>query len=308
MKERADRAGATWRELRSQTNELLGDAIQTRWLLEKASGLDSAHLLRELDEKVPPGAAATLESLVRRRLAGEPLQHVLGHWAFRSLEVLVDSRVLVPRPETEVVVAVALSTLERLCSPPPGPGAPGPGTEVPPGGTDLLLVDLGTGSGVIALSLAAERGGVRVIATDRDPAALEVAAVNLAQLPVEAAARVELRLGDWYQALPLELAGRVTLVVANPPYVAEHEWAGLDPQVRGFDPYGALVAGPSGLEAIETIVNGAPKWLACHAALVVEIAPHQAAAALEIAGEAGFPNASVERDLTGRPRVLVAER
>ena len=103
---------------------------------------------------------------------------------------------------------------------------------------DVLAVDLGTGSGVIALSLAVERDALAVIATDRDPAALEVAVVNLGRIPAGAAARVKFFQGDWYQALPVDLAGQVNLIVANPPYIAEHEWAGLDPQVRGFDPLG----------------------------------------------------------------------
>ncbi len=294
MRRRAEVAGATWRQLRGETLQAIDDPVQTRWLLEEASGFDGARLLRELDSQAPPGAAARLESLVRRRLSGEPLQHVLGHWGFRELDVAVDSRVLVPRPETEVVVSVALSEVDRL--------------HALRASSEMLVVDLGTGSGVIALSLALERAAVRVIATDRDRAALDLAAVNLSGIPIEAAARVQFRQGDWYQALPLDLAGQVALIVANPPYLAGHEWAGLDPAVREFDPFGALVAGPSGLEAIKAIVAGAPAWLCRRGALVVEIAPDQAGPVLEIARKAGFPRAKVEDDLAGRPRVLVAEQ
>jgi release factor glutamine methyltransferase len=294
MRRRAEVTGVTWRQLRRETAKAIADPAEARWLLEEASGLDGVRLLRELDCQAPPGAAARLESLVQRRLSGEPLQHVLGHWGFRTLDVVVDSRVLVPRPETEVVVTVALSEIDRLCTLQSGP--------------EVLVVDLGTGSGVIALSLAMERAAVRVIATDRDPAALEVAAVNLSGITTEAAARVQFCEGDWYEALPLDLAGQIALIVANPPYLAEPEWAGLDPTVSSFDPFGALVAGPSGLEAIETIVTGAPAWLGRRGALVVEIAPAQAGPVLEMAREAGFPTASVEDDLAGRARVLVAER
>ncbi len=300
--------GITWRQLRRDTTAAIVDPVQTRWLLEEVSGFDSSRLLRELDHKAPAAAAARLESLVQRRLSGEPLQHVLGHWGFRTLDVVVDSRVLVPRPETEAVVSFALSEVDHLRPLPPGPEGPMPGSQVQAADAEVLVVDLGTGSGVIALSLVAERDAVRVIGTDRDPAALGVAAVNLSRIGVETAARVKFRQGDWYQALPPDLAGRITLIVANPPYLAEHEWVGLDEAVRGFDPYEALVAGPSGLEAIETIVTGAPAWLAPRGAIVVEIAPGQAGAALELAHEAGFPTASVEHDLAGRPRVLVAER
>jgi release factor glutamine methyltransferase len=263
-------------------------------LLEEASGLDSAALLRELDQEAPPQAAARLESLVARRVGGEPLQHVLGHWGFRTLDVAVDSRVLVPRPETERVVEAALSELDRLFD--------------LRAGRELNALDLGTGSGVIALSLVVERTAVRVVATDNDLVALEVAGGNLSRIAGEAASRVELRGGDWYGAVPVALAGRLDLIVSNPPYLAEHEWAGLDRVVSDFDPYGALVAGPAGLEAIAAIVSAAPAWLGEHGSVVVEIAPHQAAAALAMAREAGFVAARVEDDLAGRARVLVASR
>ena len=264
MNRRAEVAVVTWRQLRREAAEVIADPVQVRWMLEEVSGFDGVRLLRELDSQAPPGAADRLESLLQRRLSGEPLQHVLGHWGFRALDVVVDSRVLVPRPETEVVVTLALSQLDRIRALPTGP--------------EVLVVDLGTGSGVIALSLAVERPWVRVIAVDRDAAALEVASINLAAIAAEPAARVQLRQGDWYQGLPRDLAGEIALIVANPPYLAEQEWLGLDPTVKGFDPFGALVAGPNGLEAIEAIVAGAPTWLGQSGALVVEIAPNQARA------------------------------
>jgi release factor glutamine methyltransferase len=296
--------GLTWRQLWRQSEAAIADPVQTRWLLEEASGFDAATLLREIDQVAPRSAAERLEAMVKRRLAGEPLQHVLGHWGFRQLDVAVDSRVLVPRPETEHMVTVALRELDRLAA---------LQREAEPSGADpldpgMLAVDLGTGSGVIALSLAAERHGVRVIATDRDPDALAVASDNLAALPVGAAARVELRLGDWFEALPAERAGRIDLIVSNPPYLAENEWSRLDPTVRDFDPVGALVAGPTGLEDIAAILSRAPGWLGWHGSVVVEIAPQQAEAAVDLAKGAGFGEPRVEPDLAGRPRVLVAGR
>ena len=287
-------AGVTWRQLWRETSDRLAEPVETRWLLEDVSGLDAARLLGDLDGEAPPQAVARLDSLVARRVSGEPLQHVLGHWSFRTLDVRVVGRVLVPRPETELVVEVALSQLDRI-------------GELR-GATELLAVDLGTGSGVIALSIVAERSAVGVIATDSDPGALELAAANLARTEARAASRVRLVLGDWYGALPVDLAGAIDLIVANPPYLAEHEWPGLDPVVSGFDPYGALVAGPSGLEAVTAVVAGAPMWLGEDGAVVVEIAPHQAGAALELARNAGFAWAKVEDDLAGRERVLVAGR
>lgn len=291
---RPETAGATWRQLWRETAEQVADPVATRWLLEEASGRDGPALLRDLDLNAPPEAAARLAELVRRRLSGEPLQHVLGRWGFRSLELAVDSRALVPRPETELVVGLALSELDRLSRLRPR--------------SELLAADLGTGSGAIALSLVAECAAVRVVATDLDPAALDLAANNLSAVPPEAARRVRLLEGDWYEALPTDLAGRLDLIVANPPYLAQHEWAGLEPTVRDFDPYLALVAGASGLEDVAAVVTGAPAWLGAHGAIVVEIAPQQAAAALGMARKAGFAGSRVEADLAGRLRALVAGR
>jgi release factor glutamine methyltransferase len=289
----------TWRQLWREATTAVADPNEARWLLEEASGSGSSALLRELDAEAPAEAVTRLESLLRRRLAGEPLQHVLGHWGFRTLEVRVDSRALVPRPETEQVVDVALRELDRLRS---LRFRTSPDGSVP----ELLAVDLGTGSGVIALSLVAERPALRVVATDRDPAALELAVANLSVIPDDAAARVQFGLGDWYEAVPSDLAGRLDLIVTNPPYIAEHEWAGLEEIVRDFDPFGALVAGPTGLEAIAAIVAGAPDWLIAGGVLVVEIAPDQAERAVELARDTGFGTVTVEYDLGGRPRVLVA--
>ncbi|MGH9302872.1 MAG: peptide chain release factor N(5)-glutamine methyltransferase, partial [Acidimicrobiales bacterium] len=118
--------------------------------------------------------------------------------------------------------------------------------------------------------------------------------------------RIQLLEGDFYEALPASSRGRVDLVVANPPYVSKAEWPLLDPVVRDYDPYSALVAGPSGLEAIEAVISGLPAVLASPGGLVVEIAPHQAAAAAGLAAGAGLSRVEVRVDLAGRPRVLVA--
>jgi release factor glutamine methyltransferase len=284
----------TWRELWSESAARLAEPQESRWLIEHLSGRTASELLRDLDQVAPETASMRLGELVERRLSGEPLQHVLGHWGFRTLEVAVDSRALVPRPETEVVVGQALFELDRL-------------REARRGG-ELWALELGTGSGVVAFSLAAEREALRVVATDVSPAALELAASNLAVLSDEAAARVSFFEGDWYGALPGDLAGRFDLIVSNPPYLAEAEWAGLEPTVRDFDPYGALVAGPGGLEAIAAILDGAGSFLAPHGSIVIEIAPHQARGVLGLAGRAGFVDARIEDDLAGRARMVVARR
>ncbi len=128
--------------------------------------------------------------------------------------------------------------------------------------------------------------------------------MNRARLDADAAGRIELRPGDWYRALEPGIAGKVDLVVANPPYIAASEWRDLDPVVRDFDPREALVAGETGREAIEVILEGAPAWLSRDGAAVVELAPHQVAAAVAFAGACGAVGTQVRRDLSGRDRVL----
>lgn len=289
----------TWSERYRQAVEQLGSSQEARWLLEATSGSPWPDCLSQLASEE---ALATFDRLVARRRQGEPLQYVLGQWAFRTLELTVDQRVLIPRPETEVVVDVALAAWDALGG---GPA-----------------VDLGCGSGAIALSLAAERPGRPVWGTDVSADALAVASANLERLEAATvtdatttaagagSARphqraVHLVQGVWWSALPAELRGSVALVVSNPPYIAEREWSTLEPQVRDWEPAEALVAGPTGLEAVATILAEAPSWLSRPAAAVVEIAPHQAASAALLARAAGFSAVQVRPDLTGRERVLV---
>jgi release factor glutamine methyltransferase len=158
---------------------------------------------------------------------------------------------------------------------------------------------------VIAMSLAAERTALSVWATDVSPDALAVATANLAGLG-RAVSRVRVVEGAWFDALPAELKGTIDVVVSNPPYVAEDEH--LPREVSDWEPRDALVAGPTGLEAIEHIVRDAPAWLRRSTALVLEIGETQGDAARSFATDAGFTSVDVETDLTGRPRVLVARR
>jgi release factor glutamine methyltransferase len=254
--------------------------------LERASGYDGAELWAHLDEPAPAREVEAVAAMARRRAGGEPLQYVLGSWGFRRLDLFLDRRVLIPRPETETVVEVALAELAPL-------GA----------GRRRLAVDLGTGSGAIAISIAAEMPRVLVWGTDVSEDALAVARANVAGTGSPAGTRVRLAQGHWWDALPEEHAGQVDLVVSNPPYVAAGDE--LPAEVKDWEPPGALVAGPSGLEALEVIVGSAPEWLARPGRLVAEIAPHQAEAATQLAVSAGFTEAEVLPDLNGRPRVLV---
>ena len=273
----------TWRVLRDAALASLPDH-DVRWLLEAANGLTPAEQVAALDELPLDRQAETFEVLVARRRAGEPLQYVVGSWGFRTLDLLVDRRVLIPRPETEVVAGLALEAL-------------------PAGGR---LVDLGTGSGAIALSAAAERWpDVEVWGTDASPDALAVARANLAGLGRRATV-VRLAEGDWYAALPAELRGGVDVVVSNPPYVATGD--ALPAEVADWEPSSALLAGPDGLDELRRIIAEAPDWLTPSGTLVVEIGETQAEAVLALAHDAGFAHATVHPDLTGRDRALVARQ
>lgn len=277
----------TWRELWRDTTAEVGDP-HARWLCEQASGVDGDEFLDVLDEPATVGMVAHLDSMLARYRQGEPLQYVLGRWAFRRLDVMVDRRVLIPRPETEDVVAVALTRV--------------------PGGRPVRCIDLGCGSGVIGLSLAAElpRGRAEVWLTDVSVDALDVARANAAGLGM-AGAGVHFAHGDWWAALPDELAGTVDLAVSNPPYVALDD-AALEPVVAEHEPALALFGGVDGLDAIRAVVAGAPQWLAPGGWLVVEIGADQGRAAQSLATAASLVDVAVLADAAGHDRILVGRR
>ncbi len=265
---------------------VLDSPLDARRLVEEASGYDGADLVVHLDDPVTARCGAYLSGMVERRAAGEPLQYVLGRWGFRTLDLMVDRRVLIPRPETEEVVGWAIEEVRRAERP-----------------ARIRAADLGTGSGAIALSLAAELGAV-VWATDVSADALDVARANLAGLGTWAATRVQVVQGSWWEALPDELKGALDLVVSNPPYVRADE--PLPDEVDAYEPSVALRAGPDGLDAIAVILGGAPEWLAPGGVLVIEIDPRQADAVVDMARRAGATEAGIRIDAAGRPRALVA--
>jgi len=287
--------GPTRRDLVAELAEVVGAPHEARFIVDEVLGLGP----------LDADTVAAARHMAARRAAGEPLQYVFGHWPFRSLDLLVDQRVLIPRPETEQVVEVALAEARRLGR---DGGASGSG--------GLVAVDAGTGSGAIALALATELGRPalrEVWATDTSADALTVAAANLAAQRadrVDVLPRVELVEGSWLGPLPASLRGAVDLVVSNPPYVAEGEWAGLAAEVRA-EPRQALVAGPAsdgtpGLADVEALLVQALEWLARPGTAVIELAPHQAGAGVALARRLGFDDVRVESDLARRPRALVA--
>jgi release factor glutamine methyltransferase len=297
-------AGVTRAALVAELAAVVGAPHEARFIVDEVLGLGLS-----LGHPAPPTGAldeeavTTARAMAARRAAGEPLQYVFGHWPFRTLDLVVDRRVLVPRPETEQVVEVALAEARRLHA---VIGAP------------LVAVDAGTGSGAIALSLAAELGPAvlgEVWATDTSAAALEVATRNAARQRVGARGprpALELVAGSWLAPLPPRLRGRVSLVVANPPYVSEREWGTLDEEVKA-EPRQALVAGPAsdgtpGLADVEAVLGEARAWLGRPGAVVVELAPHQAEAARQRAAQLGYEEVEVRPDLARRARALVARR
>ncbi|MGH9017750.1 MAG: peptide chain release factor N(5)-glutamine methyltransferase [Acidimicrobiales bacterium] len=277
------------------TASALGSESEGRWVVAHALGVPSSAL--DVAAAVSVAQNRAVAAMVERRTAGEPLQYILGEWSFRHLDVDVDGRVLIPRPETEQVVEAALTDLRRAV-------ATG-------GGEPPAAADLGTGSGVIALSLVLEAAadGVEVWATDASGASLDVAGANVRRLAARhpaAAARVHLARGSWFAALPADLVGCLALVVSNPPYVAESEWSVLDPEVRDHEPRDALVPGPTGFEALDHLLDHARRWLRPGGGLVLELAPHQAAAVAATGIGLGYEDLEIRDDLSGRPRMVVA--
>jgi release factor glutamine methyltransferase len=231
---------------------------------------------------------AVLPSLPSCRSSHEPRQYVEGIAGFRLLELAVDRRVLIPRPETEGLV-------ERVLG---WSGARGAVR-----GERLTALDLGTGSGCIALSLATEGRFARIVATDVSAEALEVARLNAAR--VRPALQPEFRLGAFFQPVRGE---RFDVIVSNPPYIAEPEWPGLDPSVRDFEPAVALLSGPDGLAHARAILQDAPDHLKPGGLLALEVDSRRADASAALARASGFGDVRVERDVFDRPRFLLARK
>jgi release factor glutamine methyltransferase len=242
-------------------------------LLAKATGLERIELYMQLDRPLNPAELETARELVRRRGAREPLQYVLGEWGFRRLTLTVDSRALIPRPETEILVDRALVLVD--------------GRERP------RVLDVGTGSGAIALAIADEHPGADVTAIDVSDDALALAAENVARTGL----RVALERWDLFEGLP---AGPWDLVVSNPPYVDGADLAGLQPEVRDWEPREALT-GPG---AAEAVALGAAAVLASGGGLALEVGEGQARATGELLEGLGLVDVRVTPDLTGIDRVV----
>lgn len=260
------------RELLDAARLLGVDRLDAQLLLARHFRQSRAWLVAHDDEAVSTAAAVHLQAQMARRAAGEPLAYVLGHAEFRGLDLQVSPAVLVPRPETELLVEWALELL--------------------PAETRDDVVDLGTGSGAIALALQGERPGARITATDASAGALEVARANAAQH----GAAVEFAQGDWWQAV----AGRrFALAVSNPPYVA-----GDDPHLLalGHEPRSALTPEGDGLADLRRLIEDAPGHLKPGAWLLLEHGHDQGVATCRMLSQRGFVATSTRVDLAGLPR------
>jgi release factor glutamine methyltransferase len=278
---------ASWLKVTDVNATLVGELVdaglerrEARWLVQE--------FVPGNDER----ARAAVLVAAKRRLGGEPLQYIIGHWPFRSLDLDVDERVLIPRPESEELVTIALRELAAR------------EIEAP------LIVDLGCGSGALGLSLLDElrQRGLRasLVAVDSSPDALAVARRNALKHGLLDVSFVE---SSWFESLDESLCGRIDLIVANPPYVSEREFAHADPVLR-YEPRAALVAPDEGevegFADLALIIRHARRWLAPGGVLICEHGEGHRDAVLRAGQRAGFGELRDVNDLSGRARVVVA--
>ena len=247
--------------------------VDAEILVAHVLGLTRSELAVDSSRKLSKTEERTLEDLVARRESREPLAYVIGEWGFRRLLLDVDARVLVPRPETEIVVERCLARIGTVAEP--------------------RVLDVGTGSGAIALAIADEHPGARVTGVDASSGALEVAGGNVVRTGVA----IQLRTWDLFTGLP---DGPWDLVVSNPPYVLPEELETLAPEVRDWEPREAL----AGVGATEAVARGARDVLADRGALVLEVAAEDASRVATLLDTLGYVDVIATKDLTGRDRVV----
>ena len=261
--------------------------LDAEWLLANALGTERLQLYLKYDRPVGPEEREAFKQQLRRRACREPLQYILGRAAFRELELVVDPRALIPRPETEVLVEEVLAWAKDRKS--------GLGT----------VMDIGTGTGAVSVSLAVEGVCEQIVATDISEGALEVARLNAQRHGVEAL--LDFRRGSLFEIV--DAGEAFDVIVSNPPYVATGERAGLQPEIRDWEPSEALFAGDDGLDVIQPLIAEAPEHLTDGGLLALEVGLGQAERVTRQIDDSGrFEPARVRRDLGGLPRVIMAER
>ena len=282
-------AHVTWREMVKRTQGEVGERTVAQWLCEHASGCDANEFSDILDELVSERSAQHLQSMLSRYAAGEPLQYVMGRWAFRRLDLLVDSRVLIPRPETELLVEhVTRYALQKIRD----------------FGRGVAIADLGTGSGAVGLSVLHELPfeSAEVWMTDISEDALHVARANAAGVGRNAVG-ARFGHGSWYGALPEDLRGSLDVIVSNPPYIATGDPL-VGESVLKWEPHSALFAGKDGLNDLRVVVADASDWLVPGGLLAVEMGFTQATVVSQLFESSGFKSVSVHKDLAGLDRFV----
>ena len=257
--------------------------LEAEVLFAHATGSRRSHVLATMRDDAPAAALDAFGRLLTRRLARKPLAYITGHREFYGVDIACAPGALIPRPESEMLVDIAVREIERR-------------------GTSLRIADIGTGSGAIAIAIAKHAPGARVTAIDASSDALDLARKNAQSRGV--LARIELREGDL-----LEGAGEFDVIVANLPYVSEAEWPDLQPEIRDHEPRHALVGGPDGTEVIERLLRQADGHLASCGLLACEIGATQGDAVRGMVQQA-FPQGSVDvvRDLAGLDRVVTVRK
>ncbi len=259
--------------------------LETEMMLAQLRDEPRLRLWLRRDEALTPGQGEKLRDWLGRRAGREPLQHILGWAPFLEFELYVTRDVLVPRPETESLARLAIARLRELPAP--------------------RVLDWGTGSGCLALAVAKAVPAAEVHAVDISPDALRIARANATAYRL--ADRIRFHKGDGFAALPNGSAGGTPfdLIVTNPPYIPAAEVESLQPEVRDHDPRLALVGGDDGLECYRRLAAEAPKWLVAGGRLLAEFGDGQAAEVSGLFRQAGWSVEGVEKDLSGRDRILI---
>lgn len=276
--------GLAWRLVRDRFRAagIATPELDARILAQRSFGLDAMALVRREREPLPEAWGVELERAALRRLAGEPVSRIIGEREFWGLRFALNGATLDPRPETEMLVADAIAIAERREAP--------------------RIIDMGTGSGAIAIAIADAVPSARIVATDISEEALAQARANAERLGV--ASRIEFRPGNWWQAVPhTEL---FDLIISNPPYIASDAIGRLQPEVRLFDPKAALDGGFDGFDAYRAIATQAPRRLLPGGHVLLEIGATQGETLTRILKRAGFGRVEVQKDLAGLDRLVSA--
>ena len=260
-------------------------------LLAHALHMDRISLYMNFDKPLSESEVSRYRSLVRRRVQREPIQYIVGIQEFWSLEFIVDQRVLIPRPETELLVEHTIKLAHEYHSQHEG---------------DLYVLDLGTGSGAIAVALATELSAARIWATDISHEALQVAKVNAKNHGV--LDKINFVQGDLWKAIE-DQSIKFHIIVSNPPYVASSEYKNLALEVKDYEPKIALEAGPDGMVFLEKIINHAHEYMRPHGWLLLEMAPWQIEAAMDMINESqNYGKVKAKKDYSGKERIVITQK